>query len=130
MKTHTLRNKATSTPILTLTPKFFAKAMACYPEAFCLALNWFYVSYKSYRGVTPRLDHTQQQAFLARAGADERGLWSSKFSSLSPAAAHVVAIFTSGFTHTSGLEFESALDLAQEFYAMLDKNYFSAESSV
>ena len=126
MKTHTLRNKSSATPILTLTPKFFEKAMSCYPEAFTLALHWFNVAYKRETGKPVRLDHAQQQAFLQSVGATPSGEWRSKFSGLSFEAFQLTSLMTRGIEVTPGLDFEGVLDIAQAFYVMLDKSYSKA----
>lgn len=116
MRTHTIRQKSSPTPILTLTPRFFDQALACHPEAFTLAVHWFTTAYQCHTGKRIRLDHAQQQAFLERVGANEQGVWHSRFAELSNPVATMMHIFTSGFTQVAGLDFEMALKSAQAFY--------------
>ncbi len=124
MKTHTLRNKSSLTPILTFTPAFFKKVSACYPEAICLTLHWFKLAYKRETGKTVHLDHAQGQAINALAGADERGVWHSKFSTLPAPAYQLQSVFTQGIEATPGGDLEGILALTQEFFSVLDKAYF------
>ncbi len=124
MKTHTLRNKSSLTPILKFTPSFFKRMVSCYPEAICLTLHWFKMAYKRETGKSVHLDYEQSQAINALAGADERGVWHSKFSTLPPPAYQLQSVFTKGIEATPGGDLESVLALAQEFFSVLDKAYF------
>lgn len=122
MKTHTIRNKSSPTPVLTFAPKFFEKVQVCHPEAVSLALNWFKLEYKRLTGKTIRLDHEQTQVFLKMAGADERGLWVSKFSQLPAPTYHILSVFATGFAATPSFgSIETALEVAQAFYETLEK---------
>ena len=120
MQTHTIRNKRTGTPILTLTPKFWAKAMAGYPEAFTLALSWFKGAYKRCTGKDIRLDYEQELAFMKWVGARPDGTWMSKFSSTTPVLWQVHSMMQTGFRATDSMAFDEALEIAQAFYTMLD----------
>lgn len=116
MPTHTLRQKASAAPVLTLNAKFFARALDCHPEAFALALHWFKSEYQRHTGKSIRLDHAQSQAFLERVGANEQGVWRSQFSELTNPVATMIQVFTSGFTQVASLDLETALEVAQAFY--------------
>ena len=129
MRTHTIRQKSSPTPILTLTPRFFDQALACYPEAFTLALHWFKTEYQRHTGKSIQLDHGQSQAFLARVGANEQGVWRSRFAELSNPVATMMHIFTSGFTQVAGLDFEMALKSAQAFYDAVARVHLQADPS-
>lgn len=122
MQTHTLRNKSTQ-PILKLTPAFMKKCLAAHPEAFTLALHWFKTAYKAQTGKSPSLDYEQHQLFLERVGARPDGTWTSRFSTIPPTGFKVLSLFQSGFANAS-LSFEEALDMAQEFFDMLENMYF------
>lgn len=123
MATHTIRQKSSATPLVTLRPKFFARALACHPEAFTLALHWFTTEYQRLTGKTVRLDHAQSLAFLEQVGADGRGVWHSRFAELPNPVATMIHIFTSGFTQVASLDFETALEVAQAFYDTVARVY-------
>lgn len=129
MKTHTLRNKGSMTPILKFTPAFLEKVKACYPEAVSLTLHWFRLAYKRETGKTVHLDYDQTLAFNAMTGADERGVWCSKFSKLPPPAYQLQAVFTRGIEATPGGDLEGILSLAQEFFSALEKAYFPVDAA-
>lgn len=126
LRTHTIRNKASACPILTLSPGFMRKVLDSHPEAFSLALSWFNGQHKRLTGKPVRLCHEQSQTLLARVGATETGMWTSRFAALPPNASRIVSLVEKGLPHMPGLDFESALEVAQELYAMLEKAYPTA----
>jgi hypothetical protein len=66
------------------------------------------------------LDHEQEQALLARAGADASGTWTSRYSQLPFPLSQVKPVFADGFLlrSMSGSMSED-LVLAEAFYALL-----------
>lgn len=120
MKTHTIRGKATPRPVVTFTPKFFARMLVSKPEAVTLMLHWFQNEYKALTGKTLVLDYEQQCALEARCGADAAGAWRSELDGL-PAMAHAInAVFVRGIERSASLGgLEEVLALSEAFYAML-----------
>lgn len=124
MKTHTIRNKASATPILTLSPAFWAHAKAtAFPESVSLMLGWLRKEYKALTGKSLVLTHEQDQDFRQWVGADERGMWTSRFSNKPPKVYQIIRMFETGFLSNSSMSLEEALELAQEFYATIEKAY-------
>jgi len=120
MKTHTIRGKATPRPVVTFTPKFFARMLVSKPEAVTLMLHWFQNEYKALTGKTLVLAHEQQLALEARCGADADGAWRSALDVL-PAMAHAInAVFVRGVERSASLGgLEDVLALSEAFYTML-----------
>lgn len=119
--THTIRNKAKDTPILTLSPAFLQKALAAHPEAFNLMLAWFQKEYKSLTGKTPVLDYEQRRALLDKVGADQSGHWTSQFTKLDAQSFKLLHIFQSGMLSYPGLSVDEVLNMANQFYEMSTK---------
>lgn len=123
MKTHSVRNKSSAKPIISLSPKFFEQALAAYPEAVALTLARFKRQYESLTGKAISLDYRQTQALLVHAGANASGQWHSRFSELPHTAYRIVTLFEKGFLTSNGFEFPEALATAQEFYATIAATY-------
>lgn len=122
MKTHTIRNKASTTPIVTIDPKLWARVKTeCYPETISLVWSWFLAEYKRVTGKTAHLTHEQQSEFLALVGADARGCWTSRFSTKPFSVYRAIRFFEDGFIRSSDLSVEEAFDVAQAFYATIEK---------
>lgn len=124
MKTHTIRNKNSPTPIITLSPEFFDLMLNAYPEASSIALAWFRTSYRNLTGKHIHLDHEQKSLLLERYGADSIGLWVSKFSKLELIPYSVLRAFENGIQSSISHDFETVLSIAEEFYSMMDSRYF------
>lgn len=122
MQTHTIRNKGKPTPIFTLTPAFFARVQECYPEAVTLALGSMVKQYQTLTGKKIVLDHEQQLALMKMCGADASGTWVSRYSRLKGRPFRLLRTFESGFLSES-LALDEALELAQEFFVLLEKVY-------
>lgn len=121
MKTHTIRNKASTTPILTLAPAFWEHAtQACYPESLSLALGWFSAQYRDLTGKDVRLAHEQLSEFLAQVGANEQGLWTSRFVTKPAPVYRAIRLFEDGFLRSRDMDLEQALNIAQTFYAAIE----------
>jgi len=120
MREFTLRNKSTN-PILTLTPGMLEKMLGARPESVSLVLAKRIHDYKQVTGKTMSLDHEQNQILLAHAGADARGVWTSRYSQLPFPSSQMRMIFSDGFMlrpNSEGLA--SDLALAESFFALLD----------
>jgi hypothetical protein len=120
VKEFTIRNKTTR-PIMTLTPRMLAKMLAGRPESVSLVLAKRMRDYKGITGKALSLDYDQQQALLAHAGADARGMWTSRYSHLPYPLSQVAPIFADGFLlrpNSEGLSEDLAL--AESFHALLD----------
>jgi hypothetical protein len=76
------------------------------------------------------LDHEQEQALLARAGADASGTWTSRYSQLPFPLSQVKPVFADGFLlrSMSGSMSED-LVLAEAFYALLDAHVAAGAAS-
>lgn len=121
MSTHTIRNKAKPTPIVTLTPKFMAQVLAARPESANLVLGWFFESYRRLTGKKPTLDYDQKKVLSERAGADAREYWVSRYVSLTAELYRVRECFVMGFMQpTSADNMQEALVTAELFYDGLD----------
>lgn len=122
MKTHTIRNKASQAPIVTIAPALWARLKKdCYPETVSLTLGWLTAEYKRLTGKTLHLTHEQEMDFLAWVQADEKGLWTSRFSNLPAPVYRGVRIFETGFLKESGLALDEAFEVAQAFYAAINR---------
>lgn len=117
--THTIRAKRTLAPIVTLTPKFFARCKECYPEAFGMAFSAFARQYKRGTGRTPVLDYNQRKELGGVAGVDENGQYVSRFTGLPAVAFQMRMLLSQALDNSAGFDFAEALELAQEFYTML-----------
>lgn len=123
--THTIRAKRTLTPIVTLTPKFFARCKECHPEAFGMAFSAFAKQYRRGTGKTPVLDHAQQQELQASYGADEEGRHVSRFTGLPGRAYQMTMLMRQALENSASFDFAEALELAQELYTMLEMRYLA-----
>lgn len=120
MKEFTLRNKAKN-PIMTLTPAMMDKMLMSRPESVSLVLAKRIKDYKSLTDKNLSLDYEQQQILLQHAGADEKGTWTSKYSSLPYPLSQVKPVFADGFMLRSlSGDMVEDLALAESFYALLD----------
>lgn len=130
MKTHTIRNKASNTPIVTIAPALWVRLKKdYYPETVSLTLGWLTAEYKRLTGKTLRLTHEQELDFLAWVQADEEGLWTSRFSTLPVAAYRGVRIFETGFLKESGLALDEAFEVAQAFYETISVAHLTPKSA-
>jgi hypothetical protein len=128
VKEFTIRNKATR-PIMTLTPAMLTKMLAARPESVSLVLAKKRRDYKQLTGKDLSVDYDQQQALLARAGADARGVRTSPYSQLPFPLSQVRPVFADGFMIRSisgGIAEDLAL--AESFYALLDTQLQAAAS--
>lgn len=128
MREFTLRNKA-NRPIMTLTPPMLVKMLAARPESVSLVLAKMIKDYKQLTGKALLLDYDQQQTLLAKAGADARGIWTSKYSQLPFPLSQVKPIFADGFMLRSlGGSLSDDLELVESFYALLDTQLSSTSA--
>ncbi len=125
MKTHSIRNKSKPTPILTLAAPLMGRMLGCYPEAVSLTLAWFCKRYKELTGKVIVLDHEQELMLLKHAGADPRGMWTSRFSTLGPVPFRIERAFADGMLLRMGGDMLELLEDAQAFYVMLERTYMA-----
>lgn len=122
MQTHTVRNKSKPTPIVTLTEPFLAQMLAARPESVSLVLARFLASYAALTGRRPVIQHDQHLALLAKAGADDAGVWVSRYAGLPPSLSQVRQFFADGFmaapAASCGLDQE--LEVVEAFFSLLD----------
>ena len=126
MQTHTIRNKSSTTPILSLTPSFLKTAKNCHTESVCLMLAWFQQEYKAATGKKISLDYEQKAILLEKTGMTENGQWHSEFSTLPPAAFKMKVIFEQGLVHKGSDTLDNILEIAETFYKMLSVTYLNA----
>lgn len=120
MREFTVRNKAKN-PIITFTPATLALLLAARPESVSLVLAKLVQDYKTLTGKTLTVDHEQNLQLLAHAGADDKGVWKSRYSGLCGSAAFIRPFFTDGFMRrTVSGELAEDLAIAETFHAMLD----------
>jgi len=130
MKTHTIRGKFSQTPIMKLTPKFLDMMLDSYPEAASITLEWFTTSYRRVSGKVIHFDYDQRTILLQKYGADSNGKWVSKFSKLDSIPYGVVREFEAGLKHSISYDFETVLQIANEFYSMMDSRYFKEKDGI
>ncbi len=123
MNTHTIRNKASATPIISLTPTFLEVILASRSESVALTLSYLFERYKELTGKKARLDHLQEVRLLAHANAREDGTWTSRYSCLTGTPYKVLYAFQQGLQKMPSMSVEEVLAIAQEFYAMVDVVY-------
>jgi len=106
---------------MTLTPAMLAKMLAARPESVSLVLAKKRHDYKQLTGKTLSIDHEQELALLAHAGADARGTWLNRYSHLPYPLTMVKPIFADGFMLRSmSGSMEEDLTLVESFHALLD----------
>lgn len=119
MTEFTLRNKKT-TPIMTLTVSMFERMRKARPESVSLVLAKRIRDYKALTGKTLSLDYEQERCLLAQAGANERGVWTSKYAQLPLPLSQVKSIFADGFMLRTLGNMSDDLAAAEAFYGLLD----------
>ena len=121
MKTHTIRNKSTTTPIVTLSPEFLEVLLKARPESASYTLGHFKKSYLALTGNSVVVDHDQQQQLLQRFGADEQGMWKSQYSDQGYSIYAITQAFQDGLLKRSFVVgMDEVLQLCEDFYAMVD----------
>jgi hypothetical protein len=117
----TLRKKATKQPILTLRPHVMERFLVSRPESVVLVLAKYKADYKSITGHQVSLTYEQEAQLFSYFGANDKGLWTSKYSALPASLARIRNCFQDGFlqrTVSNGLLDD--LDIAEQFFDMLD----------
>lgn len=93
------------------------------PEVNALVLSNLRENYKRITGKNPAFD-SDQFPTLAEHPSSGTGTWKSQYSSIEFNAWKVIDIFTDGFLQKNFAP-DEALNIATEFYAMLDRMYFN-----
>jgi hypothetical protein len=121
MKTHTVSNKKTATPMVTLTPEFFDLLLKARPESASYTLNHFKKSYLTLTGNPILVNPDQQQQLLERFGADEQGIWKSQYSDKGYSIYAITQAFQDGLLKRSfAVDMDEVLRLCEDFYSMVD----------
>lgn len=115
-----IRQKAMN-PIYTIKPAVMKAFLAARPESWSLVLAKYKKDYKILTGKTISLDHEQTGQLMAAAGADERGMWTSKYSKLPAEKYLVMRAFQDGFLMGKTSEgLLKDLAIAETFFSLLD----------
>ena len=117
--THTIRNKAKFTPILSFTQAFLSMVLQAKPESVSLMLSHFKKEYKALTGKAIALDHEQRMLIHAHFGFSDDGVWYSKYSKMDPVLYHVERAFKDGMLQSSA-SMDEFLARSEAFYSMLD----------
>lgn len=121
---YTLRNKSSKNPIITFKKPLLDALLKARPESASLAIAKHLKDYKLLTSKDLHIDYEQKQALLAVAGADDNGMWPSKYSNLSGDLYFVVKAFTDGLLNQSPIhcDISDALRRAELFFDMIDKH--------
>lgn len=123
MAEYTVRNKSSSTPIVTFGKKLFERMIAARPDSVNLAIAKHCLSYKQLTGKSLHVDHVQNEQLLKHFGANASGTWSSAYTNLLTGDAYrVVKAFEQGVMadSISNSPLEEVIVRAELFYDMVD----------
>ena len=118
MASFTIRQKSSKTPIMTMGPKLLELVMKARPESVALALGKYSRDYKSITGKNIHIDHEQTLMLMKKNGADENGMWTSKYS-MHPKF-RVIKAFEDGLMQASLSQIEQTLETAEAFFDLID----------
>lgn len=111
MKTHTIRNKSKTTPIVTFSKPFLKKLLESHPLATRLTLARMLKLLRTYSGKQHAIDYEQHQQLEAIPyKLIEGDLW------------FVESVFKEGFMNQSLTELDYDLTVANNFYKLLDNH--------
>lgn len=119
---NTIRNKSSDHPIITFDKALFKAFLEARPESVTLAIAKHCADYKGLTGKSLHIDHVQEQALLQVRGANEEGVWASKYTALKGDLYFLAKAFEDGIMNQSKIHCDIAdvLRRAEMFYDMLD----------
>lgn len=126
MRTHTIRNKNSNRPIVTLTPEFREMMVAALPQASSLAMGWFrrYFKFSSGKDITFDYDTVELMSARYDDANNDRGM------EITGDQNKVMAFFEQGFLNNlTGMTFDEALRIASIFYESMLKVFSEQDGS-
>ena len=118
----TIRNKASSSPIITFGKDLLSKLLSVRPESATLAIVKHCSDYKSVTGKSLHVDYDQEQLLLTARNANADGTWKSKYTDIKGDLYFVVKSFEDGLLSQSQIhcDINDVIRRAEIFYDMLD----------
>lgn len=115
-----LSYKTSARPMATLTKPTLEAFLRARPDSVSLVLNRWSVRFKNLTGKTPRLCPDQTILLSEHSGAGANGSWNSAYSDLPFNLYLIQRCFVEGFLRDISIEDEKSLQVAEDFYEMMD----------